>query len=113
MSMTEKKKDLLVMKFLHYFITKKNYNPVVVHGIQNEIWLENLESDIKIVRIVLGYIHNKEQLNFDTFKVSKLVKQIKRKTFSFKMNVMSIYLDLNDDVEFDKVKNNYFVKVNK
>ena len=77
MSTSREKRDLLVMKLLHYFITEKNYNPVVVHGIQNEIWLENMDSDIRIVRIVMGYIHNKEQLDFDDFKVTRLVKQIK------------------------------------
>ena len=60
--MTSSDKDLLVMKFLHYFITEKNYNPVVVHGIQNEIWLENMDSDFRIVRIVMNYVHNQEQL---------------------------------------------------
>ena len=48
------------MKLLHYFITERNYNPVVVHGIQNEIWLENMNEEFKIVRIVMNYIHNKE-----------------------------------------------------
>lgn len=110
MNMGEKK-DLLVMKFLHYFITEKNYSPVVVHGIQNEIWLENMDSEFKIVRIVMGYIHNKEQLEFDNFKVSRLSKQIKLKTFTFKMKVMSLYLDLNDDVEFTNNNFNYPVRV--
>lgn len=105
------KKDLIVMKFLHYFITEKNYNPVVVHGVENEIWLENMNSDFKIVRIVLGYIHNKEQLEFDNFKVYRLSKQIKLKTFSFKMKVMSLYLDLNDDVDTIQTKYNYQVRV--
>ena len=35
--MTNDKKDLVAMKLLHYFITEKNYSPVIVHGIQNEI----------------------------------------------------------------------------
>ena len=34
-------KDLLVMKLVHYFIVKKNYSPVIIRGIDNEIWLEN------------------------------------------------------------------------
>lgn len=107
----KEKQDLMVMKFLHYFITEKNYNPVVVHGIQNEIWLENMNSEFKIVRIVMGYIHNKEQLEFDNFKVYRLSRQIKLKTFSFSMKVMSFYLDLNDDVELINTKYNYQVKV--
>ena len=59
MSTPNEKRDLLVMKLLHYFITERNYNPVVVHGIQNEIWLENMNEEFKIVRIVMNYIHNK------------------------------------------------------
>ena len=29
----------IVMKLLHYFITEKNYNPVVLYGAKDEIWL--------------------------------------------------------------------------
>ena len=43
--------DLLTMKLLHYFITELNYKPIIVHGLDNEIWLENMDMDIKIVRI--------------------------------------------------------------
>lgn len=107
--MTNDKKDLVAMKLLHYFITEKNYSPVIVHGVQNEIWLENMDSDYRIVRIVMNYIHNKEQLDFDDFKVSRLIKQIKFKTFTFTMKVMSIYLDLNDDLKLTDTKINYKV----
>ncbi len=110
MTMTEKR-DLLVMKFLHYFITEKNYNPVIVHGIQNEIWLENMDSEFRIVRIVMGYIHNQEQLNFDNYKVNRLVRQIKLKTFTLKMKVMTLYLDVNEDVELASTKINYPVRI--
>ncbi len=107
--MTNDKKDLVAMKLLHYFITEKNYSPVIVHGIQNEIWLENMDNNYKIVRIVMNYIHNKEQLDFDDFKVSRLTKQIKFKTFTFSMKVMSIYLDINDSLCLNDTKNNYKV----
>ena len=80
------------MKFLHYFITEKNYNPVIVHGIENEIWLENMDNDIRIIRIVTGYIHNKEQLDFDNFKLNRLTRQIKLKTFTLKMKTLSYIL---------------------
>ena len=92
------KKDVIVMKLLHYFITEKNYNPVVLRGAKNEIWLENMESDYKIVRIVSNYIHNDEQLNFDLFKTKRIVRDIKIKTFNLKMNVLSIFTDLGDNV---------------
>ena len=91
-------KDEIIMNLTHYFITEQNYNPVVVHGINDEIWLENMNSDYKIVRIVSKYIHNNEQLDFDRFRSSQITKKLKRKTFSFNMNVLSIYIDLGDNV---------------
>ena len=87
-------KDVIVMNLTHYFITEENYNPVVVHGINDEIWLENMNSDYKIIRIVSKYIHNNEQLNFDRFRSKQITKKLKKKTFSFKMNVINIYIDL-------------------
>ena len=91
-------KDIIVMNLTHYFITEQNYNPVVVHGINDEIWLENMNSDYKIVRIVSKYIHNNEQLNFNRFRSKQITKKLKRKTFSFNMNVINIYIDLGDNV---------------
>ena len=91
-------KDVIVMNLTHYFITEKNYNPVIVHGINDEIWLENMNSDYKIIRIVSKYIHNNEQLNFDRFRSRQITKKLKKKTFSFKMNVLNIYIDLGDNV---------------
>ena len=98
------KKDVIVMKLLHYFITEKNYNPVVLHGAKNEIWLENMNSDYKIVRIVSDYIHNNEQLNFDLFKTKRIVKDIKKKTFNFSMDVLSTFTDLGDNVDLESVE---------
>ena len=37
--------DVLIMNLVHYFIKEKNYNPVILHGINDEIWLENLDND--------------------------------------------------------------------
>ena len=51
-------KNILVMKLLHYFITEKNYTPIILQGVNDEIWLENMSEDYRIVRIVSGYIHN-------------------------------------------------------
>lgn len=101
----------LVMKLLHYFITEKNYNPIILQGADNEIWLENMESDYKIVRIVSNHIHNKEQLSFDLFKTKRVVKKIKKKTFSFHMNVLSIFTDIGENVELIPVKNNTLIHV--
>lgn len=91
-------KNLITMKLLHYFITEKNYNPIILQGVENEIWLENLDEDCKVVRIVSGYIHNDEQFQFDVFKTKRILKKIKKKTFSFNINVMSIFLDMGDNV---------------
>lgn len=98
------KNDELVMKLLHYFITEKGYNPIVLHGAQNEIWLENLDQEYKIIRIVSNYIHNDEQLDFDIFKTKSIMKKIKRKTFSFNMNALSIFVNLGDNVHFNNDK---------
>ncbi len=92
-----KSDDLIVMSLINYFITEKNYNPMIIHGINDEIWLENLNEEYKIVRIVSHHIHNKEQLAFDKFKLGRIVKEVKKKTLSFKVKVLSIYTDIEDD----------------
>ncbi len=103
---TMERKNLITIKLLHYFITEKNYNPVLLQGAEDEIWLENLASDnYKIVRIVSNYIHNNEQLDFDIFKTKRIVQRIKKKTFSFNMNVLSIYTDLGDNASLRNAKN--------
>lgn len=104
-------KDIITMKLLHYFITNQNYNPVVLHGAKNEIWLENMEGDYKIVRIVSGYIHNNEQLDFDIFKTRKIVKNIKLKTLNINMPVLSIFVDLGDNVNLKNEKDIDFVSL--
>ena len=98
--------DLLVMNLVHYFITEKNYNPVILHGVNDEIWLENMDSDYKLVRIVSHYIHNEEQLNFDRFKLKRILGNLKKKTFSFKLPVISIYTSLGEDVELPEEEDN-------
>ena len=107
-------KNILVMKLLHYFIIDKNYNPIILQGVENEIWLENLEEDYKVVRIVSNYIHNDEQFNFDVFKTKRIVKKIKKKTLSFRMNTLSIFLDMGENVSQDihAIPNVECVKIN-
>ena len=107
-------KNVLVMKLLHYFIIDKNYNPIILQGVENEIWLENLEEDYKVVRIVSSYIHNDEQFNFDMFKTKRIVKKIKKKTLSFNINTLSIFLDLGENVSQDihAIPNVECVKIN-
>ena len=98
MDLMQDNKNIITMKLLHYFITEKNYNPIILQGVENEIWLENLDEDCKVIRIVSGYIHNDEQFNFDVFKTKRILRKIKKKTFSLHLNVMSFFLDLGDNV---------------
>ncbi len=107
--------DENVMKLLHYFITVQGYNPIVLHGAENEIWLENMDNDFKIVRIVSHYIHNDEQLKFDVYRTRQIVKKIKKQTFSFSVKTLSIYINLGDNVNLDKfvdLNNIEIVKIN-
>ena len=97
--------DENVMKLLHYFVTVRGYNPIILHGAENEIWLENMDSDYKIVRIVSNYIHNDEQFKFDVFRTKQIVKKIKKQTFSISMNTLSFFINLGDNVNIDKFNN--------
>ena len=106
-------KEIIIMNLVHYFVTEKNYNPVVVHGINDEIWLENMNSDYKLIRIVSHYIHNNEQLGFDRFRSKQIAKKLKRKTFSWHMNMFNIYVDLGEnvtDLKDDKDNLSVFLK---
>ena len=105
--------DLLVMNLVHYFITEKDYNPVILHGVNDEIWLENLNNDYKLIRIVSHYIHNKEQLNFDRFKLKRILDSLKKKTFSLNMPIISIYTSLGEDVELPVEDNILSVLISK
>ena len=115
------KKDDIVVKLVHYFVTEKDYKPIVVNGLQNEIWLENMNNDIKIIRLNINYIHNNEQLSNDLRKVDAIRKNIKKKTYTFKMKVLNILVDCGDsvtlsntdDIESVEVKRISDIKKNK
>ena len=98
-------KDEMIMSLVHYFVTEENYTPINVQGVKNEIWLENLDAPYKIVRINSKYIHNNEQYNMDLFKMQYVMKQIKKKTLSFKMNALNICLDLGSSVKLENENN--------
>lgn len=98
------KKDEVIMKLVHYFITEENYNPIVVNGVKDEIWLENSDGPYRIVRINSNNIFNKEQLRYDFYKIESIVKQIKKKTFSFSVNTLNILLDVNEDLTIEGTK---------
>lgn len=107
------KKDELVMKIIHYFVTEENYRPIIVNGVQNEIWLENLDNDIPIIRININYIHNNEQLVVDQRKASVIVKSIKKKTYSLRLNMLNILVNARDEVEVTSDKDIESIKIDK
>ena len=107
------KKDDIVLKILHYFITEEDYKPVIINGLDNEIWLENMEKDLKLIRINNNYIHNNEQLRVDTYKAKSIMKSIKKSTFSFNMNMLNLLLDTGDNVNVLEEKNIETIKIDK
>lgn len=104
--------DIFVMLIANYLITKKNYNPMVVHGVTEEIWLENMQEDYKIVRLVSHHIQNNEQLNFDAFKSEQILNQLRKKTFCLTMRIVTIYTDISDDLVLNSERNHlkFFMK---
>lgn len=98
--------DDVIIKLLHYFITEQGYNPIVLHGAKEEIWLENLDNDYQIIRIASNYIHNKEQLDFDIYKTNRIMEDIKKKTLSLNIHTLSIFLNLGDNVELSSKLDN-------
>ena len=103
MNITLNKNDEIVMKLIHYFITEQGYNPIVLHGAKDEIWLENASNEYQIIRIVTNYIHNDEQFDFDIYRTQQIMKKIKKKTLAFKMNALSIFVNLGENVHLDDV----------
>ena len=113
-SVTEK--DELIMKLVHYFVTKENYAPIMVNGVKNEIWLENLDAYYKIVRINSNYIHNKEQFELDMYKINNVSRQISKKTLTRKLKTLNILTDTNDNITSENNKkniDNFIIKSNK
>ena len=107
------KKDDIVMKIIHFFVTEENYKPIILKGVQNEIWLENFDKDPRLIRININYIHNDLQFENDLFKVNAIRKNIGRKTLSFKTNVLNLLIDVNDDVKVSDDKNVFSLRVDK
>ena len=107
------KKDDIILKILHYFITEEDYRPVIINGLDNEIWLENMENDLKLIRINNNYIHNNEQLRVDTFRAKNIMKSIKKNTLSLNMNMLNLLLDTGENVKINDVKNIETIKVDK
>ena len=102
-------KELLSMKIIHYLITNEDYNPIIIKGVDGEVWLENRNAPYSIIRLVTKHIHNEEQFSFDKAKTKAIASQIKRKTLDFSMNILSVYLDSNTDIYNDD--NNKFINI--
>mgnify|MGYP004484056465 FL=1 len=107
------KKDEIVMKLIHYFVTNENYKPVIVNGVQNEVWLENLDNEVPLIRININYIHNEEQLLLDEKKADIIRKTIKKKTYSIKMNLLNILVNTRSEVNTIENNNIESIIVNK
>ena len=97
-----RKNDQIMMSLVHYFVTKENYSPIHVQGVKDEIWLENLNGPYRVKRISCNRVINEEQYNYDMFKMEHIIKQIKRKTLSLKMNALNICLDMSDRVKYSE-----------
>lgn len=97
------KKDDIILKILHYFITEEDYKPVIINGLNNEIWLENMEKDLQLIRINTNYIHNNEQLRTDMFKAKTIMRSIKKSTFSLNINLLNLLIDTGDTVDFKDI----------
>ena len=100
-----RKNDQIMMSLVHYFVTKENYTPIRVQGVKDEIWLENLNGPYRVIRISCNKVINEEQFKFDIFKMEHVIKQIKRKTLSLKMNALNICLDMSDKVKYGNNSN--------
>lgn len=97
-------KELLVMKLIHYFMIKKDYIPVIIRGIDNEVWLENPKGEFRIIRIVTKNIFNNEQFEFDSYKTKNITAQIMKQTFNPFIDVLTIYTDIGDNFK-KKIEN--------
>lgn len=106
-----RKSDQVMMSLVHYFVTKENYAPINVQGVKDEIWLENLNGPYRIIRISCNRIINEEQFEFDIFKMKHIMRQIKKKTMSFKINALNICLDLSKKVDESNIKNIETIRV--
>ena len=98
-------KDVFIMKLINYFITKKDYSPIIIHGLENELWLENPKEEFRIIRIVMKNIYNNEQYIHDKRVTKRVLSQIKRRMLSFNVNMLSILVNTGDnlkDIENEK-----------
>lgn len=99
MDVNVRKEDQILMSLVHYFVTKENYAPIYVHGVKDEIWLENLDGPYRVIRINSNRVFNDEQFKFDQYKINDILRQIKKKTMSFNVNALNINLNADERVD--------------
>ena len=105
-------RDVLVMKLINYFITQKNYSPIIIHGVDNEIWLENPKEEYRIIRIVTRNIFNNEQYNYDVLRTKHILSQIKRRMLSLSVSTLSILTNVGENLdELNDNEKNYHTLV--
>ena len=83
MAVMVNKKDEMIMRLVHYFVTEEDYSPIVVNGVKDEIWLQNQNGPYKIIRINSNYIHNKEQFDYDILKLKNVMGKVKKRHYLF------------------------------
>lgn len=103
--------ELLVMKIIHYFIINENYSPIVIKGIDDEIWLENKNNSYSIIRIVTRHIHNMEQYDYDVLKTKHIAKQLRKKILDLSMNILTIYVDKNFYTNLDEHDDKKYIDI--
>lgn len=107
-----RKEDQILMSLVHFFVTKENYSPIYVHGVKDEIWLENVKGPYRVIRINSNPINNKEQFEFDQYKIKGILKQVKKKTLSLSVNALNINLNENENEDYLGLKNIDTININ-
>lgn len=108
-----RKEDLIVVSLVNYFMVQKNYSPVILYGIDSEIWFENLNAEYKIIRIITGKLKNADAVELEYFRYNRIINSLKRKTFSTKLKTLSIVVCSDENMPALKNnKNNTYIVVN-
>lgn len=95
-----------VWKLIYYFIVMEGYNPIIIHGNEDEIWLEKMDGKYNVIRIASKYIHNLDQLDYDYNKVEHIIRSIKKKAFVYKVRMINVFTNLNDSLLIEDDRRN-------
>lgn len=93
--------DETIIKLLHFFITKYDYEPLIVHGTRDELWLQNIDAEFQVIRLVKHHIHNAEQYQFDQYKTKRVMDKMRFKTWTFNIKALTVYFDIDEDIKID------------